>query len=131
MNKEQIEKEAENYANLRYNTDANPIDHESITKPFIAGALWMQSAKQEVSEDIEESVFDELSRELESKAATSCASITKEYAEKFAEWIGEKRCNDDWFRYDETLKTWYIHMKGHVTTSELWDLYLNDLNEKG
>jgi hypothetical protein len=59
-------------------------------------------------------------------AATSCASITKEYAEKFGEWI------DDHL-YGRFKGEWTDCTGDSViakTTSELWDIFLNGLNEK-
>jgi len=59
-------------------------------------------------------------------AATSCGSITKDYAEKFSTWILDNKWqNKDGIWYKPN--GWGIRK----TTSELWDLFLNDLNEKG
>jgi hypothetical protein len=51
-------------------------------------------------------------------AATSCASITKEYAIKFVLWFAYLSRND------------FYKIKGKTDT-ELWDLFRNHLNEKG
>ena len=52
-------------------------------------------------------------------AATSCASITKEYAEKFVEWISIEGHIPN------------RHYKGQfISTEFLWNLFLNDLNKK-
>ena len=51
--------------------------------------------------------------------ATSCAEITKEYAEKFAEWIEDE---------GYTIDAYHKHVK--TTFDVLWERFLNDLNEK-
>jgi len=42
----------------------------------------------------------------------------------FAQWIGDKLTKDSWFSYDSKLGKWYVHTKGHLTTLELYKLYL-------
>ena len=42
----------------------------------------------------------------------------------FAKWIGEKRCKDDWFRYDDKVGKWFVYLKGHLSTNELFDMWL-------
>ena len=41
----------------------------------------------------------------------------------FAKWIGEKQCKDLWFRYNNKNGKWHIHMKGHLTTDELYEVW--------
>ena len=42
----------------------------------------------------------------------------------FAKWIGENMCRDNWFKYDNKVGRWYVYLKGHLTTEELYELYL-------
>ena len=42
----------------------------------------------------------------------------------FAKWIGERMNVDSWFKYDARFGTWYWHMKGHLTTEELYDVFV-------
>ena len=44
----------------------------------------------------------------------------------FANWIAKKMQADSWFRYNHGR--WYVHTKGHLTTEELYELFLNDKN---
>ena len=42
----------------------------------------------------------------------------------FAKWIGERMNKYSWFRYDARFGTWYWHMKGHLTTEELYEVFV-------
>lgn len=42
----------------------------------------------------------------------------------FAKWIGERMSVDSWFKYDARFGTWYWHMKGHLTTEELYEVFV-------
>lgn len=42
----------------------------------------------------------------------------------FAKWIGERMNVDSWFRYDARFGIWYWHMKGHLTTKELYEVFV-------
>ena len=42
----------------------------------------------------------------------------------FAKWIGERMNKDSWFKYDARFGTWYWHMKGHLTTEELYEVFV-------
>lgn len=42
----------------------------------------------------------------------------------FAKWIGEKKCNDDWFKYDDKVGKWFVYLKGHLSTNELFEMWL-------
>lgn len=44
----------------------------------------------------------------------------------FAKWIGEKRSKDDWFRYDDKIGKWYVYLKGHLSTEELFEMWLTN-----
>lgn len=59
-------------------------------------------------------------------SATSCASITKEYAMKFDVWKKENK-----WEYSAYYDAYFCSISISKTIDELWDLFLNDLNEKG
>lgn len=42
----------------------------------------------------------------------------------FAKWIGEQMNKDSWFNYSAKTGTWYWHMKGHLTTKELYKKWM-------
>lgn len=43
---------------------------------------------------------------------------------EFAEWIRDRMLNDSWFRPVSFIKgKWYVDLKGHLTTQELYDLF--------
>lgn len=42
----------------------------------------------------------------------------------FAKWIGEQMNKDSWFEYDARFGKWYWHTKGHLTTEELYEVWL-------
>jgi len=45
-------------------------------------------------------------------------------AVEFAEWIGKKTNKDAWFKYNNKIKSWYIHVEGYLTTQKLYELFL-------
>ena len=54
--KEEIERIADRYANLSYNKDANPIDHEMITTPFIVGFETCQILSDQTNKSLLEEI---------------------------------------------------------------------------
>lgn len=44
----------------------------------------------------------------------------------FAKWIGNKLSTDQWFIFDKRYNKWYVYMKGHITTEELYQLYIEE-----
>lgn len=42
---------------------------------------------------------------------------------EFAEWIGQRQIRDSWFTYNRTWNKWYWHMKGHLTSKELFEQF--------
>lgn len=82
----------------------------------------------EAIENVSDNSISIVSESGKKEAATSCAEITKEYAGKFSNWKAVK----GWYclNYGENDTIW---SNGMTTKrlSELWDLFINDLNEKG
>jgi hypothetical protein len=60
----------------------------------------------------------------EKDEAKALSQIAVSGSVAFAKWIGEKMCRDNWFRYDDKVGKWYVYLKGHLTTEELYELYL-------
>lgn len=58
--------------------------------------------------------------EVKNVSSNSCVSGSV----AFAKWIGERMNKNSWFKYDARFGKWYVHMKGHLTTEELYGLWL-------
>jgi len=66
----------------------------------------------------------EVSDEMKDKIARRRVESNKSI--EFGKWIGEKQEKDSWFNYDIRTHKWYVYMKGHVTTEELYDIFLSE-----
>ena len=71
------------------------------------------------SEAIVSRFYNVLNKDKAEKLSLFAVSV----AVDFAKWIGEKRCKDDWFRYDDKTGKWFVYLKGHLTTNELFEMW--------
>jgi hypothetical protein len=126
MNKEQIEKAAENHAHEFYNKDANPIEWENRYTNYLAGAEWALSQPKE-DKDLLDKMYNYL-KDLQ----TPNVSLEQKPVE--SEWIsvedrlpeyGSYLCCDidNWvevcyIRFDRT--DWHSENTDRVRTPTHW-----------
>jgi len=47
----------------------------------------------------------------------------------FGDWIGNKLSMDSWFRYEHRTRRWYLYLHGHLTTEQLYEIYLKEATD--